>query len=478
MLLVAHYFGVGPDLDGYYLALVLPTFLVGVVGGAAQTGFFPVHARLRAQGQDELARDLQSAFFWMLLVVSLIVSTVMAAGSGWITSWLSGGASARVVEAATFSLRIVGFVFVLNTVVDFLGFVLAAHLRFGLTAVAPAANAMTGAVFLYALPELGLYNLVWGTVLGICVQLVILTLGMLSAGVRIVAPWNLSSGSARSVREAAQLGIWILPGMFFANLSAALPQVLAADFGEGAISALGYALRLHSAAVQLLVMSLSTVLLAKFSQQVAGGKEKDLAESLARGLQLVLGIGSLLLLWVWAAGPGILRLLFQHGVFDYSAASQVADLWFWLALGLGPMIWGIILAKVFQAWRRPKFITLLAAGGLFVLWGAARLLSGRYSVAGIALAASISGCTITACYHFELLRVLRKKSVWFPFSWKRLSVPLSAFVAALGAVVGMQALEQSWEALHIAIVTLVVVGGVYLVYSRVGSTMNTLYGKA
>ena len=43
LLLIARMFGVGTDLDGYYLALALPAVVQGFVSGAVQTGFLPIH---------------------------------------------------------------------------------------------------------------------------------------------------------------------------------------------------------------------------------------------------------------------------------------------------------------------------------------------------------------------------------------------------------------------------------------------------
>jgi putative peptidoglycan lipid II flippase len=464
-LLVAHYFGVGADLDGYYLALVAPTLLAGIVGGALQTGFFPVHARLRAEGRFEEACDLQSALLWLLLSISLAASVIMAAASGGITKLMAAEASARVMAAANLSLKVVAFAFALNAIADYLGFVLAAYFRFALAAAAPAVNALIGGLFLYAWPQLELYNLVWGTILGILVQVLVLVFAARKVGVRWVVPWRLSPGWITPVRETAKLGVWILPGVFFANLSAALPQVLAAEFGEGGISAFGYANRLHGAMVQVLVMSLSTVLVARFSKQIAFGQEKQLARTLARGFPLALGIGLLVPVWVWAAGPDVLRLLFEHGRFDAAAVSQVYGLWFWLALGFFPAVWGVILAKVFQAWRRPGFITLLAFLGLTVLWVSSRMLAEWIGVSSVACAVGLSLLSTALLYHIELLRTFRSKAVSFVLSWQSIRFSIVTLLVVSAIVVASRiSMWQEWQNARFFIVSVVTVAGAYWIF--------------
>lgn len=461
-LLVAYYFGVGAELDGYYLALVVPALLAGVVGGALQTGFFPVHARLRAGGRIEEARNLQSALLWLLLLIGLAVSSIVAAAADGITVLVAEGASDRVISATSLSLKVVAFAFVLNALADYLGFVLAAYSRFALAAVAPALNALTGGLFLYAWPQLGLYNLVWGTLLGILVQLVLLIFGLRKADVQIVAPWRLSAGWAARIGETAKLGAWILPGVFFSNVSVALPQVMAAEFGEGAVSAFGYANRLHGAMVQVLVMSLSTVLLARFSEQIASGNEKELAKNLGRGFPLVLGIGLLVPIWVWGAGPDVLRLLFEHGQFDEVAVNQVQGLWFWLALGFFPMVWGIILAKVFQAWRRPRFITLLAFFGLIVLWVSSRLLADWVGVNSVASGVSLAYLATALLYQRKLLHILRNKTVSFAVSGRAIGRFIGVLVVVYTIVVGVQPFTwHGWENVRFLAVTITIVAGAY-----------------
>lgn len=465
ILLVAYYFGVGADLDGYYLALVVPALVAGVVGGALQTGFFPVHARLRTNGRIEEAQNFQSALLWLLLLIGSVVSSIMAAAADGITALVAEGASDRVISATRLSLKVVAFAFVLNAVADYLGFLLAAHSRFGLAAVAPAANALTGGFFLYVWPELGLYNLVWGTLLGIIVQMVLLIFGLCKAGVRVVAPWGLSPGWAARIIEMAKLGVWILPGVLFANLSVAFPQVMAAEFGEGVVSAFGYANRLHGAMVQVLVMSLSTVLLARFSQQIASGNEKELAKSLGRGFPLALGVGLLVPIWVWGAGPDVLRLLFEHGQFDTEAVTHVYELWFWLALGFFPMVWGIILAKGFQAWRRPGFMALISFFGLTLLWVSAQLLSGVIGINGVAGAVSLSYFGMAFLYHIELQRVFRNRSVAFFVSSQAMRRSVAAVIVVCFIVaVTRLFIWQGLENIRFAAVTAATMGSAYWMF--------------
>ena len=51
-LLIAHLFGASAELDGYYLALVAPSLIVGVVGGSLQGSFVTAYVRLLKQDES------------------------------------------------------------------------------------------------------------------------------------------------------------------------------------------------------------------------------------------------------------------------------------------------------------------------------------------------------------------------------------------------------------------------------------------
>ena len=77
-------------------------------------------------------------------------------------------------------------------------------------------------------------------------------------------------------------------------------------------------------------------------------------------------VGLFGVLAVWAVGAVSLHWLFG-GRFDHDAAARVASHWLLLTFGLPFAILGNVFAKLWQAQRRPKLISMAAGIGLISL---------------------------------------------------------------------------------------------------------------
>lgn len=90
-LLVAARFGTGEVADAYLVALVAPTFVLGVLGGSVAAAFIPAYLRLiERDGQvagDRLLRELTTLLIGLLALVSLVVAVL----SPWLLRIIASG---------------------------------------------------------------------------------------------------------------------------------------------------------------------------------------------------------------------------------------------------------------------------------------------------------------------------------------------------------------------------------------------------
>ncbi len=389
---IANIFGVGSALDGYNLALVLPTMMSGVIAGVLQTGLFPVRAALRESGDTNACDGFERSVLLAMFVTGTAISIVLVLASQLLTGWVAPTASAEVASALAFSFPVLASLVALNTVGDCAGFLLAMRGRFAIAAAAPIANAVIASALLAAWPQGGLLNLTVGTVCGLAVQVACCLWGLHRSGFRLtgsVPPWAVQ---ARHWKEMIWLGASILPGVVLANLMSSLPPVWVTGFGDGAVSAFGYAYRLHASAVQLLILASSTVILARFSELIAR-KDHEAIQSILRKAGLASAvIGGLVIVYVWLLGSWTLQLLLG-GRFDAGAADRVAVHWLWLSLGLPFALLGNVFAKLWLAQKQPRRMSLIAGLSLGTA-ALVYLLTGRwlseYSVAAGLSSASLA----------------------------------------------------------------------------------------
>lgn len=389
----ARIFGVGSELDGYNLALVLPGLVSGIMAGVLQTGLFPVRAGLQTTTKAPDVEAFERSVLLSVAILGLLLAIGFALATPIVVPILGGAAPQSVHAALTFAFPWLIVLLGLNMIGDCAGYLLAMRHRFVIAAAAPIANGILGGLLLAAWPQGGLSNLVLGTVLGLSLQVAICLWGLRATGLNLFGPLPGWTRWRRLTNDMIGLGAWILPGVVLSNLAVALPPIWMSAFGEGANSAFGYAYRLHSSSVQLLVMASSPVILAHFAELVARNQIEVVRSILRQAAIASMALGGIGLLLVGTLGAPLLKWVFG-GRFDSAAAERVTNHWWWLTLGLAFLILGNVFAKLWQSQQRPRQISIMAGAGLLVLALTFILLRAQLQEFSVAAAMSASAAAI------------------------------------------------------------------------------------
>jgi peptidoglycan biosynthesis protein MviN/MurJ (putative lipid II flippase) len=389
---IARIFGVGLELDAYNLALVLPTLISSVLAGALQTGLFPVRATLAAESAESIPYFERTMLAWCGLAGLALGALLLAIGPDLLAAFSKSSDAAAAVHH-DLVLRSLGFVLLLNLLSDCCSYLLAMRDRFAIAAAAPIANAVLGTLLLAIWPQAGLLALVVGTLAGSLLQVAICLLGLRALGVPLLGPLLPWDSLRPHARRLLSLGGWILPGVVFSNLVVALPPLWIASSGEGAVSAYGYAYRLHSSLLQFIFMASSTVILARFSEMVVRGDEQQIATVLRKASALSAGVGIAACAFIALFGAWTLELLFG-GRFDARAAQAVSQHWLILTVGLPFAIVGSIFAKLWQAQGRPQLISSMAACSLLTLFAMHEILAPAWHQYAVSMAQSAAAASV------------------------------------------------------------------------------------
>ncbi|WCE07565.1 lipid II flippase MurJ [Pseudomonas sp. JBR1] len=377
-------FGLSPELDAYYLALTVPTMVSGVISGILQTGLFPVRARLNLEKNKDEVDAFERSVLAGASIFALVILVFLGLSIPYAPHLLAGKATSSVQGSVAIAFPWLLLLLPLNVLSDCCGYLLAMRNRFAIAAAAPIANGLLGAVLFAAWPSGGFANLIIGTLAGFLLQVLICIIGLNKSGLRIFGKLPGLMAIFLHWKDVGLLGVKILPAVIVASLLTAMPPLWLASFGEGAISAFGYAYRLHSSAVQLLIMASTTVILAEFSELVAQNDIKAIRRILYKAAAAGIVVGVLVVILVDTIGSDVLMLLFG-GKFDLPVATKVTEHWLWLSLGMPFIIFSNVLAKLWQAQRRPLLMSALGMVNLSALFLAFPLLRhwvGEFSVAG------------------------------------------------------------------------------------------------
>jgi len=406
---IARLFGVGIELDGYYLALTMPTFISGLVSGLLQTGLFPVRARLAHDSSQDTVERFERTVLAGCSLVGALIALILALVIFTIPGIMGADTQSSVWQTTAYVLPYALALIPLNALGDAMGYLLAFRGRYHWFAAAPVANALLGTGLLACWPEGGLLNLAVGTLLGLVLQVGWCAWFLKHGGFRLAGPLVRAGEVAVAWREMLRLGGWILPGILFSNLTATMPIILVATYGEGAVSAFGYAWRLHTYAVQLLVMGMASVILARFSELVAQGDLVVVRRLLNKTLWISVVIGVMTVAGVWLVGVPVLELVFG-GRFDAAASRAVAGQWQWLAFALGPVILGNVLAKFFQACGNARLLSMLAAMGFCIFMVVSLSAGPMIGAHAISVAVAMSAFAITIVGWGRMSKIMKEEN--------------------------------------------------------------------
>lgn len=358
----ARFFGVGADIDGYYLALIAPTLASGVISGVIQTGLFPTRAKLATEQNKAEIERFEREVLWGVSCIGLLSAALIYFNAKPLAGLLLTSTPIATQSAFLSTVTICALLVWANIVSDCVGYLLAFRKKFALAAAAPIFNGAAGSLIIITWNDQGISTLIFSTMAGALIQLAICAAGLASIGFTFTASVKLAN-TAQNIWTILKTGGWILPGVIFSNFIVSLPPIWAAKYGEGAVSAFNYAYRMHSSIVQLLIMASSTILLARLSELWAAGDHATISRILRQSIYISIGIGASVTLTTWGIGANALELLFG-GKFDAATAQRVANIWLYLSFGLGFVVLGNVISKLWQAQGRPKLMTVMAAVSL------------------------------------------------------------------------------------------------------------------
>jgi putative peptidoglycan lipid II flippase len=383
-LYVASVYGRAGELDAFLLALVLPTTIAGVVGGAFHQAAVPLYARWRAGGEAAGADVALRRAFGVGVVVAAAAGLALAAiGGPLLGSFASGFDAAKLAVTASMlvALAPVAALAAWNAMA---AAPLHAVERYGAVSLVPAFTPLATLVALAAAGPAGGWPLVAGTVAGAALEGGVLAAVLRARGL----PWRPSLPRLSDPKVRALLGqaAPALGGMLLHTATAIVDQVMASRLEPGSVAALGYASRLVSAPLGLATLALGTASFAVLSSlRAAEGRERF--ESVARRLAVrvaavtLAGAAALAL-----AAPWIVRLLYERGRFGAEDTALVASMVRIFAFMVPPFVVGVLGVKVLAAAGRNRSIVPIAAVNLAASVGFNLALVHFLGIRGIAVA--------------------------------------------------------------------------------------------
>jgi putative peptidoglycan lipid II flippase len=383
-LLAAYFFGTSRQMDTYMLALVVPDMaqLMSITG---LFNFIPIfEAERAAKGEDEAWRTASHMMtYWLgLLTLTLLACFALARP---LSALVGPGLTATSRGVLANQLRLLLFMAFGVGASKVLGSGLYAQRRFLALALGEVSFQVASIAYLVLFHALGTAALVGGMIFGAFCQLLIVTTGLMRAGIRI----HISREPLHpAVRKMLQLTLPVYVGNAGAKINAMVVASFASRLPTGVVSSLQYAFMLADTMAGTVSSSVSQALFPFLSRDIAEGKHEKAAKAVERSL-----VGMALLMIPVSAGAlllarPIVTVLFKRGSFDerstmLTAGALAVYSMFMLATALSTVLGTTFFARRDTATPMKIGLTRVA----LTITGCS-LLSGPLGYIGIALASS------------------------------------------------------------------------------------------
>ncbi|MCS6825181.1 MAG: murein biosynthesis integral membrane protein MurJ [Caldilinea sp.] len=467
-MVIAALFGATGQVSAFRVAAQVPTLLYDfLVGGMLSAALVPVLSDYARRGRREF-RQVVAALAALFVVLLTVLVIALELTAPLLASLLAGGfrtSEPALLELTTRLIRWTAPVVWFLSMAGVMMAVLYAQQRFTAPALATAVFNLGIVVAAPLLaPQIGVFSLAVGLLLGSLAQLAVMTFDAHRAG--LLSRLRIDRRHP-ALRRVFWLYLPIAAGMVVSLFQVGLDRRLASGAGEQSIAWMANATTLQQMPLGLISVAISLAALPQLSRHFVAGDERAYRQTLARGLRMVWMLVLPTALALWVLGTPVTRLLFERGAFTPVDTEQVVR-------ALNIYLIGMLFAAVdfplnFAFYARFNTWLPAAVGAISVLvyTAVALTLLQRMGFLGLVWADTAKQAGHAAIMVFLLWRVVGRPGAPTLAGFARITL---AGAAMAGVMVVLARLLERWSPAGAggALLTVVATGGVgFAVYAGV-----------
>ncbi|WP_404363728.1 murein biosynthesis integral membrane protein MurJ [Marinobacter sp.] len=375
---VAWRYGVSETVDAYLFVFNLVQWPIGILAGVIGAVLVPLAARLRQEAPQDTPR-----FRSELLGGTLLVALGLGIGAWLFLPWfvqqpwvgLNQGQAALAGEMATWLAWVLPLAMIARLLA---AWTMAANRHLNtLLEGAPALAILVAVLFMG-----GTAPLIWGTLIGFFVQVLLLFVPLALRGEAEAPVFVFRSRHWRPF--FAGFGL-MLVGQGLMSLVDIIDQFFAARLGTGALSTLGYSTRILSLILGLGTIAIGRAALPVLSRTHAEGRA-GIERTAIQWAILLFGAGLGIALVTFWLSPHIVELLYERGQFSSGDTLRVSGLLGYAVVQVPFYFASMILVYALLSQGRYGAVAAIAAANLAVKLGLASALVPAMGLPGLLLA--------------------------------------------------------------------------------------------
>ena len=389
-VLMAYEFGFSKSLDEFYLALLMPMFIVTVFCTPLGAAFVPFLSRIFEKNPMAKVDKIISHLVAIVLGVMFLVSIALYFLSPAIFETFQMTDPNATASGSLLSLLTLASVILIFSGVVILGnSVLMAKHRL---IIPGAAQVVVPVIAIFALllfgSSYGVVAVMAGMVVGQLINLIIIHYYLKPYGKSLLPKYNAAMNHETS--DLWRQYLPLLASAFFVGVILPIDTMLASTLANGNVSVFNLGMKVVLFISGLLGAVVSNVILPYFSSIVqkhhAGMVKKELSFFILIATFASVPITAMLYLW----SEQIVNLIFYSKTFIESDLVAIQSVMQYSVVQIPFFISNVLLLKYATATRHLRVITISAFVGLVLNVGVSLLLMPKMGVSGIALATSVA----------------------------------------------------------------------------------------
>lgn len=385
---IARQFGINPDLDAFYIALLMPSFICDLFASVTLIAFVPLYVRTREQDGPESAQRLLASATLGATIILTVGSIILWMMSPHFIPLLATSFHPRqIAQTQSFFLYLVPLMPLSGLSAIFTA-VVTARDRLALATVAPVISTVVVIISVYGFAaRWGTYAIAVGMTLGLGLQVIILMIGLRYFGLCPTFEWG---GFTPQVRSFLRQSITVAIGASVMNLVDVIDQYSAASIGPGSVSALNYGNKVVVMVVGLASVAVTTAALPHLSALVSANDFSGAIQIVKTYSLVILVVTIPVAFFLILLSPYIVTVLFEGRAFTHDDTLQVAAIQRFFLLQIPPHVLGMLFVSLVWAMRANWVFLLINPVCLIFKIFLNNALIVVYGVTGIGLATSIT----------------------------------------------------------------------------------------
>ncbi len=354
--------------DAYVLAYRIPNLFRRLVAeGSMTASFIPVFSSYMQEASKEKVWDFANRLFWTLALVAAVISILGMVFSPAVVSFFSGANVARA-QAVDLNRIIFPYLFFIALAALAMGILNCFHI-FGLPAATP--------VMLNVAMILFTFGIVWhhfkdaatsiavGVLVGGVLQFLIQVPTLVQKGMKFSFGISFKHPA---IQEVARLMLPRLFGIGIGQINLLIDTkfATAALMPAGSLAALYVADRVMELVLGGYAIAVATAILPMMSHQAAAKDYESLKKTLSFSIRLVAFITIPAALGLMVLREPIIRVLFQHGVFNAASTRLTARALLYYAIGLPALATVKLVVPAFYSTKDTKTPVIVASISLVI----------------------------------------------------------------------------------------------------------------